>query len=82
MPLWIGDDDLAELDEAFALVLEDVRGATLLGTAEVRLVILDDDRSAVIDARSVYGFVPGSERDSSAALQSALDQASAAGRGV
>jgi hypothetical protein len=79
--LWIGDDELAELDEAFALELEDVQGATLLGDAEIRVVIEDDDRTSIVEARA-FGVAPGAGVDASGALQAALDEASAWGRGV
>lgn len=80
--LWIGDDDLAELDERLALTLTDVEGAVLLGSAELPLRIEDDDRSGIVDASLEFGLQPGSALDQSAALQSALDRAGRLGRGV
>ena len=77
----IVDDDAAELDEAFALELDDFVGLALPAD-ELRLVIEDDDRSGIVDARSAHGFEPGRAGDQSAALQAALDAARALGRGV
>ena len=77
--VWIGDDDLAETDERFAIDLTWRVGAT--GAAELDVVIDDDDRTALIDARSQFGVEPGTTSDSTTAIQSALD-AAATGRGV
>jgi hypothetical protein len=79
---WVGDDDLAELDERLALSLTDVEGAVLLGSAELPLLIEDDDRSGIVDASAEFGLAPGKTQDQSAALQSALDRAGRLGRGV
>jgi hypothetical protein len=76
--IWIDDDDLAETDERFAIDLQWRKGAT--GSAELDVVIDDDDRTALVDA-SGFGIEPGKGSDQSAAIQSALDTA-AAGRGV
>jgi hypothetical protein len=80
--VWIGDDDVAERDERFEVRLQaadDATSTTLLGHVEV--VIADDDRSALLDARE-FGVVPGAGGDQSAALQTALDRAAKLGRGV
>jgi Calx-beta domain len=77
--VWIGDDDLAETDERFAIDLTWQTGAS--GSAELDVVIDDDDRTALIDAGSQFGVEAGTGRDVTLAIQSALD-AAAAGRGV
>jgi hypothetical protein len=82
LPLWIGDDTLAELDERFTVSLEPVDGSALLGSATITVVIADDDRSAIIDARADFGVVPGEAADQSSRLQAAFDRAAALGRGV
>lgn len=79
---WVGDDDLAELDERLAISLTDVRGAPSLDSSELLLVIEDDDRTGVVDARSEFGVAPGRDEDQSVALQAALARAAALGRGV
>jgi len=78
--VWIGDDDLAETDERFAIDLTWRTGAS--GSAELDVVIDDDDRTSLIDARSQFGVEPGTGGDATAAIQAALDAAAAAGRGV
>jgi hypothetical protein len=80
--LWILDDDLAELDEAFSIRLENAVGATLRGLTEIPVTIEDDDRSGIVDARAEFGVEPGRATDQSSALQAALDQAQMLGRGV
>jgi hypothetical protein len=79
--VWIADDDVAERDERFEVQLEtdDSTGTTLVG--HVPVVIADDDRSALLDARE-FGVLPGADSDQSAALQTALDRAAELGRGV
>src|SRR5258706_9657033 len=62
--VWIGDDDLAETDERFAIDLTFRDGAS--GAAELDVVIDDDDRTALIDARAKFGVEPGTGRDSTA----------------
>jgi hypothetical protein len=79
--LIVVNDRLAELDEGLRLVLDDFRGAVSGGHETVRLVIVDDDRSGVVDA-STSGVIAGSSGDQAAALQGALDEAGALGRGV
>jgi hypothetical protein len=81
VPVVVVDDDAAELDEAFALELDDFVGLPL-SAGELHLVIEDDDRSGIVDARSAHGFAPGGAGDQSAALQAALDAARSLGRGV
>jgi len=75
------DDDVAELDEAFAVKLDAFTGLEL-ASDELRLVIEDDDRSGIVDARAAYGFEPGLAEDQSTALDAALQAARALGRGV
>lgn len=77
--LWIGDDDLAELDETFAIELDDFQGVTL-ASAEQRVVIVDDERSGLVDATE-FGLRPGGP-DRAAAIQAALARAAELGRGV
>ncbi len=79
---WVGDDDLAELDERLAISLTDIQGAVLLGSTEVPLVIEDDDRTGIVDAQHDFGVEPGLAADQGAALQAALDRAAELGRGV
>jgi len=76
--LWIGDDDLAELDESFAIELDDFQGVQL-DTAEQRVVILDDERTGLVDA-AAFGL--GTGGDESRSLQEALERARELGRGV
>lgn len=76
--IWIADDELAERDERFELRL-DVDDAPQLAPIEV--VIRDDDRSALLDARAL-GVSPDVAGDQSAALQAALDRAEELGRAV
>jgi hypothetical protein len=77
----IGDDELAERDERFEIRVEnpDAPGEAPLGRLEV--VIVDDDRTALFDARDL-GVTPGSSQDQSRALQAALDRAAGSGRAV
>ncbi|HWA72602.1 MAG TPA: Calx-beta domain-containing protein [Polyangiaceae bacterium] len=79
---WVGDDDVAEIDERLTLTLSNIEGAVLLGPTAIPLLIEDDDRDAIIDARAEFGLTPGLAVDQSAALQSALDRAARSGRGV
>ncbi len=80
--LLVRDDNLPELDEALSLVLDDFSGAGLHGSDTVRLVILDDDRTGIIDARAESGLLPGVASDQAGALGDALARAAALGRGV
>jgi hypothetical protein len=73
VPVFIGDDELAETDESFELRVGDL--------APVTIRILDDDRGALLDAAS-FGVVPGTTADQAPALQAALDEALSVGRGV
>ena len=73
--LWIGDDDLPETDEVVELTVTSLRGATLVGSSSVELVIEDDDRTVIIDANAEFGVRAGSSEDQSAPLQAALDAA-------
>jgi hypothetical protein len=77
----IGDDELAERDERFEIRLEDPDKPAEASLGRVEVVIADDDRSALLDARDL-GVVPGVTRDQSATLQAALDQAGRSGRAV
>jgi hypothetical protein len=80
--LWIGNDELPELDEGLTLVLDDFQGGDVSGSDSIELVILDDDRSGIVEARSDFGLAPGGASDQSAALQAALDRAGELGRAV
>lgn len=79
--VWIGDDELAERDERFELRLENPDTPADLPLARVEVVIVDDDRSVLLDARDL-GVSPGVGQDQAAALQAALDQAASSGRAV
>lgn len=79
--LWVEDDNLAETDERFKLVVDDVSGASVVGSTEIEVTILDNDRDALIDA-SDHGVSASLDVDQAPALQEALDAARAAGRGV
>ena len=79
--VWIGDDDLAETDERFVIELEPSEGFPSAKSVEREIVIVDDDRTALVDATD-YGVVPGSSEDGAGALQRALDEASSFGRAV
>ena len=81
VPVWIGDDALAETDERLLLSIEATESAPRLANASISLLIADDDRTELIDA-SAFGVVPGRGHDQSAALQQALDRARDLGRGV
>lgn len=81
VPIWIADDDVAERDEHFELLLDatDATGIAPLGRIEV--VILDNDRSELLDAQA-FGVVPGAASDQSGSLQTVLDHAAELGRAV
>lgn len=81
VPVWIGDDELAERDERFELRFEAVDSADVVPLDDVEVVIADNDRSALIDAVEL-GVVPDVAGDQSVALQAALDQAGTLGRAV
>lgn len=80
--LWILDDDRAEIDERFRLVLEPTDTERGIEPTEIEIRILDDDRTEIIDALDDFNVAPGAGADQSARLQEALDAAGAAGRGV
>lgn len=80
--VWIGDDELAETDERFEVTLERDEEGTSLAPSSIQVVIVDDDRTDLIDARADFGLEPGRTDDQSASLQAALDQAAETGRGV
>jgi len=82
IPVRILDDLLAETDETFRVVLSEVTGAVVDGSAELTVSILDDDRTALLDAEADYGCLPNTGTDQSAALQAALLAAAESGRGV
>ncbi len=82
VPLLVVNDDLAELDERLMLELDDFRGGATETRASIPIVILDDDRSGLIDANEDGGLVAGSGGDQAVALQAALDAAGRLGRGV
>lgn len=71
--VFIGDDALAETDERFELRVGDAVRLTIR--------ILDDDRSALLDS-AAFGVAAGTGADQAPALQAALDEALAIGRGV
>src|SRR5690606_14906345 len=75
------DDDLAELDERLALVLDPIDGLPQSSGAHFELSIADDDRTGIIHA-SDFGVLPGRASDQSADLGRALDAAADQGRGV
>lgn len=79
--VWVGDDDLAERDERFELVLEAPQQSPPAPPSRVEIVVLDDDRSALLAAVE-QGVVPDAPGDQSAALQATLDRAADLGRGV
>jgi hypothetical protein len=80
--VWVGDDDLAERDERFELWLESSQESSLApGASRVEIVVLDDDRTALLAAEEL-GVFPEATGDQSAALQAALDRAANLGRGV
>lgn len=81
LSVWIGDDALAETDERFMLSIEASEGSSALGDVAIPLVILDDDRSGLVDAGD-FGVVPGASSDQTESLQRALEAARALGRGV
>lgn len=80
VPIWVGDDGLAERDERLELRFEAV-GSSVAPLHKVEVVIADDDRSALLDA-SGLGVLPDSPGDQSVILQAALDRAGELGRAV
>jgi hypothetical protein len=80
--VYIVDDQLAETDERFEILLENVTGASTVSPVAQVVVILDDDRSGIVDARAEFGVEPGRPGDQAAALQAAMNRAGAMGRGV
>jgi hypothetical protein len=80
--VYIGDDELAEIDERFQIVLEDVSGAVVERPPAVTVVIQDDDRTSIVDARAEFGVEPGAASDQAALLQAAMNRAGTSGRGV
>jgi hypothetical protein len=79
--IWVADDDVAERDERFELRLEAAIGSTVTELTRIEVVILDNDRSALLDAQAL-GVAPGASGDQSPALQAALDRAGELGRAV
>jgi hypothetical protein len=79
--IWVGDDDLAERDERLELVLESLQEPSSAPVSRVGIVVLDDDRSALLDAQEL-GVIPEAPHDQSAALQTVLEQAAQLGRAV
>lgn len=79
--IWIGDDDLAETDERLELEVRLLEAAPVPASTRLGVVILDDDRTALIDARD-FGALPNSANDQTAELQAAFAAAAASGRGV
>jgi hypothetical protein len=81
--LYVGDDDLAETDERLQITLAaDAGDAPRLAPDSALVVIRDDDRSGIVDARADYGVEPGQSDDQAPSLQAALDRAAALGRGL
>jgi hypothetical protein len=80
--LLLGDDELPELDESLSLVIDDFQGGGLIGRDALRLLILDDDRTGIVEARADFELAPGSTDDQSSLLQAALERAAELGRGV
>jgi hypothetical protein len=79
--VWIGDDDLAERDERFTLLLESPQQPASAPLGRIEVAVLDDDRTALLSAQEL-GVIPGAPGDQSAALQAALDRAASLERGV
>jgi hypothetical protein len=80
--VYIGDDQLAETDEPFQILLDNVTGAVAPNPLGVVVAIQDDDRTGIVDARTEFGVEPGRADDQAAALQTALNRAGSMGRGV
>lgn len=79
--IWVGDDDLAERDERLELQFEAVESSSVTPLGKLEVLIADDDRSALLDAREL-GVLPDASGDQSAVLQAALDRAGKLGRAV
>ena len=77
----IGDDELAERDERFEIRLENPDEPAEASLGRVEVMIVDDDRSALLDAQDL-GVFPGITQDQSSTLQAGLDQAAGLGRAV
>lgn len=75
--LLVVNDELAELDERLTLTLDDFQGTTEGGSESVPLVIVDDDRSGIVEAA-----LTADAGDQAEALQAALVASGALGRGV
>jgi hypothetical protein len=81
VPVWVADDELAERDEHFELRFESVESSSAAPLGRLDVVIADDDRTALLDAR-VLGVLPATAGDQTLALQAALDEAGKLGRAV
>jgi hypothetical protein len=81
VPIWVGNDELAERDERLELQFEAVVSSSVTPLGKLEVVIIDDDRSALLDA-SALGVLPHAAGDQSVVLQAALDHASQLGRAV
>lgn len=81
IPIWVGDDELAERDERLELKFEAVDSSSSTPLGKLEVVIVDDDRSALLDTREL-GVLPGAAGDQSVVLQGVLDQAGKLGRAV
>jgi hypothetical protein len=79
--VWVGEDELAETDERFVLELEPGEGLPAARSVRFEIVILDNDRTALVDATE-HGIAPGSASDQAEALQALLDDAESFGRAV
>jgi hypothetical protein len=81
VPIWVGDDELAERDERLELRFDAVDTASVTPLDKLEVVIADDDRSALLDA-SELGVLPDVAGDQSVVLQATLDGAAKLGRAV
>jgi hypothetical protein len=77
----VGEDALAETDERFLLEIEPVEGLPAVNPVRLEIVIIDNDRTALIDATE-RGVRPGAPSDQAAELQTVLDEAEGFGRAV
>jgi hypothetical protein len=81
IPIWVGDDELAERDERVELELATVGSSFVTPLDKLQVVIADDDRTALLDA-SALGVLPGDSGNPTDMLQATLDTAAKLGRAV